>query len=87
MPTIICIFLFSLLYFFLKSNKNLNNEKFLFVKCNECNRNININHDFCPNCSNPIQIICDHCNKKNNIKWRKCPYCGTTRNNEETYTK
>jgi len=82
MPTIVCISLFLITYFFLRdNNKNAYKDPKEYVICNGCGEQVSISYDFCPHCNDKLKEECDHCKKMININWRYCPYCGTTKEN------
>ncbi|ABW18624.1 zinc ribbon domain-containing protein [Alkaliphilus oremlandii] len=82
MPTIVCITLFLIMYFFLRDdNKDISYEQPECIACSGCGEKVSITYDYCPNCKEKLKEECNHCKKMININWRYCPYCGTTKEN------
>lgn len=82
MPTIVCITLFLIMYFFLRDDsQNIPQDKIEYIICNGCGEKVNESYDFCPHCKEKLKEECDSCKKMININWRYCPYCGTTKEN------
>jgi len=80
MPTIICISLFVIMYFFLRDdNKNIYVEQAENIICNGCGEQVKISYDFCTNCNEKLKEECNYCKKMINVNWRYCPYCVNTK--------
>jgi len=82
MPTIVCITLFLIMYFFLRDdNKSTYQDQVEHITCNGCGEKVNMSYDCCPHCKDKLKEACPHCKKMIHINWRYCPYCGTTKEN------
>lgn len=82
MPTIVCITLFLIVYFFLKDdNQSIPQDRRAYIVCNGCGEKMNESYEFCPQCKEKLKEECNHCKKSIHINWRYCPYCGTTKEN------
>ena len=44
--------------------------------CPKCQKPVNSNFIFCPDCGARLQAVCPGCNRPVESSWRVCPHCG-----------